>query len=243
MIDTEHLHRVRTIVDRDNGTEISDGIQERDPDTLFPLQAALGYDIAQNLFIGKANLLVEGVSDLLYVTIMSAVLEKAGREHLANSIVIVPVGGADKVATFISLLKGNKLKVVCLLDTIVDPAAKQRLEDMVRRKIIKESAIRFCGDYVLPSRPADVEDFFTKEDYLKIFVAAYPEHKGLSLTKLDASIPKIVQQISGALSRERYNHYRPANTLATMGIGADYFQKQTLDTWEAVFKDINKRLD
>lgn len=38
-----------------------------DPDTLFPLQAALGYDIAQNLFIGDRNILVEGVSDLQYL--------------------------------------------------------------------------------------------------------------------------------------------------------------------------------
>ena len=33
-----------------------------DRDSLFPLQAALGYDIAQNLFVGPDNLLVEGTS-------------------------------------------------------------------------------------------------------------------------------------------------------------------------------------
>ncbi|MGD0745302.1 MAG: AAA family ATPase, partial [Verrucomicrobiota bacterium] len=210
MIDTAHLHRVRTVVDREKGASIADGIQERDPDTLFPLQAALGYDIAQNLFIGKANLLVEGAADLVFVTVMSAILEKAGRERLADSIVIVPVGGADKVATFISLLKGNKLKIACLLDTMTDPAAKQRLEDMVRQKIVKESAIRYCDEFVSPSRPADVEDFFTKEDYLKLFIAAFPERKGLSVTKLDASIPQTTQQLARAIGRERYNHYRPA---------------------------------
>ncbi len=37
-----------------------------DSDTLFPLQAALGYDIAQNLFVGPDNLVVEGTSDYVY---------------------------------------------------------------------------------------------------------------------------------------------------------------------------------
>ena len=43
-----------------------------------------------------------------------------------QDITIVPVGGADKVATFISLMRGNKLKIACLLDTFTeqsDPSA------------------------------------------------------------------------------------------------------------------------
>ena len=60
MIETEKLNQVRTVLEKDDGTHISESVQEKDPNTLFPLQAALGYDLAQNLFVAKKNLLVEG---------------------------------------------------------------------------------------------------------------------------------------------------------------------------------------
>lgn len=59
MIPSNSLERVRTVFEEDKTSVISNSIQEKDPNTLFPLQAALGYDIAQNLFVSNKNLLVE----------------------------------------------------------------------------------------------------------------------------------------------------------------------------------------
>ena len=67
MIETDKLNKVRTVFEKKDGTTILDSVQEKDPNTLFPLQAALGYDLAQNLFVSKKNLLVEGISDLTYL--------------------------------------------------------------------------------------------------------------------------------------------------------------------------------
>jgi hypothetical protein len=90
MVVTEHLERVRTCFETDEGTIISESIQEKDPNTLFPLQAALGYDIAQNLFVSKNNLLVEGPADLIYLTLLSSILETEKRTFLKENITIVP---------------------------------------------------------------------------------------------------------------------------------------------------------
>ena len=113
MIESDNLEKVRTVLETEKGSVISDSIQEKDPNTLFPLQAALGYDIAQNLFISKHNLLVEGASDLLYLQVMSSLLQSLGRTGLNDKITIVPTGGLDKVSTFISLLRGSDLSIVC----------------------------------------------------------------------------------------------------------------------------------
>lgn len=54
MIDSLKLNEVRTVYDTQNpkvGSVVSDAVQEKDSDTLFPLQAALGYTIAQNLYV------------------------------------------------------------------------------------------------------------------------------------------------------------------------------------------------
>ena len=40
MIETDKLNKVRTVFENKDGTLISDSVQEKDPNTLFPLQAA-----------------------------------------------------------------------------------------------------------------------------------------------------------------------------------------------------------
>lgn len=242
MVETEHLDRVRTCFETEEGTTISDSIQEKDPNTLFPLQAALGYDIAQNLFVSKNNLLVEGPADLIYLTLMSSLLETEKRTSLNDNITIVPVGGLDKVSTFISLLRGSKLNVACLLDTFTDQKGKQKVDDLIRHKIIKEKNIRFFNEFSNNGKTAaDIEDLFDKEEYLKIFNAAFDkEHPVIKLADLDNSIDTILKQINKAIGKDRFNHYRPANKLNQLGVGKSYFKTQTLNNFEKIFSEVNK---
>jgi predicted ATP-dependent endonuclease of OLD family len=240
MVDANALHRVRTIFDGEHGSTISESIQQRDADTLFPLQAALGYDIAQNLFISKNNLLVEGPADLIYLTVMSGVLESVKRVGLKEEITIVPVGGLDKVATFISLLKASKLNIACLLDTFTDQAGKQRVEDLIRVKIIKEKNIRFFDEFSSVHGEADIEDMFEKSEYVAFFNAAFTEFKDINLSDIKNADKRIIPQINLLIEKDRFNHYRPANQLAKQGAKAADFKPSTLDRFEALFKVVNE---
>ena len=243
MVDSGKLHRVRTVVETDNGTKISDSIQEKDPDTLFPLQAALGYDIAQNLFISKNNLLIEGVSDLIYLTIMSNILDASGRTGLRENITLVPTGGLDKVTAFISLIRGQKLKIACLLDTFTDHKGKARLDNLIQKKIVQKNKIRFFDEFSsIDSNKADIEDLFEKEEYLKIFNVAFSEHKDLKVKDLDINTKQIISQINKALGIKNFNHYRPANELNKMSIDPSFFSSATLNRFERVFKAANSLL-
>jgi predicted ATP-dependent endonuclease of OLD family len=245
MIDSNRLDRVLTIVETQYGSLISDTIQEKDPNTLFPLQAALGYDIAQNLFISKNNLLVEGPADLLYLTVLSNILEGNGRIGLKDGVTIVPVGGLDKVATFISLLRGSHLNIVCLLDTFTDSKGKQKVDDLVLSKIIKERHIRFFDEFSQNgSNQADIKDLFSKEDYLKIFNHAFLSEFGeIALPDLNPSIQPIIIQLNKKINRDRFNHYKPAMKLTQLSPDISFFSIETLDNFENSFKEINKLFD
>ncbi|OGH04190.1 MAG: hypothetical protein A2W22_02975 [Candidatus Levybacteria bacterium RBG_16_35_11] len=242
MVESEHLDRVRTCLETEEGTIISDTIQEKDPNTLFPLQAALGYDIAQNLFISKNNLLVEGPADLIYLTVLSNILETEQRTFLKENITIVPVGGLDKVTTFISLLRGSKLNVVCLLDTFTDQNGKQKVDDLIRYKIIKDKNIRFFDEFANNgAKTADIEDLFAKGEYIKLFNEAFDKgYSKIEVAHLDTSIETIVKQINKIIGKERFNHYRPANKLNQLGVDKKYFSAKTLDNFEKMFNEINK---
>jgi ABC-type uncharacterized transport system ATPase subunit len=241
MISSDKLQRVRTILETDKGSVISDSIQEKDPKTLFPLQAALGYDIAQNLFISKKNLLVEGVSDLIYLQYMSAILESAGKTGLPHDITIVPTGGLEKVATFISLLRGNELQIVCLLDSYTDPKGKAKLDNMITPKIISQKNIRFFNEFLNDKKRADIEDLFIKNDYLKLFNKAFEKkYAGVKIENLNADIEQILIQINQYLQTDHFNHYIPANQLSKSGFSINDFDNETISNFEKVFVEINK---
>ena len=239
MISSNKLNRVRTVLETDSGSLISDSIQEKDPNTLFPLQAALGYDIAQNLFISNKNLLVEGVADLIILTTLSGVLEKENRTSLSNDITIVPTGGLDKVATFISLLRGAELNIVCLLDSYNDIRGEAKISNMIKEKIIKKNKVKFFHEYLEGYDKADLEDLFVKSDYLKLFNLAFSgKYDEIKETNLNSDIKQIIIQINKRINEDRFNHYLPAKEIINKD--KDFFNSQTLDNFEKVFKDINK---
>lgn len=238
MIDSLKLDQVRTVYDTQNpnvGSVVSSALEEKDSDTLFPLQAALGYSLAQNLYISEKNLLVEGISDLVYLSHFSTILNEMGREGLNGKITIVPVGGAEKVATFISLMRGNELNCVCLLDTFTEQKAKVNLQKMVEQKLIADKKILFA-DAFTDFQYADIEDLFTKADYLKLFNGAF--EKDITIEQLD-NTKSIMSQLKRLNGNKDFNHYSPSRFMMEH-IGEIQFDSKTLETFEKVFNVVNR---
>src|SRR5262249_26730351 len=150
-------------------------------ESVFPLQAALGYSIAQNLFIAQKNILVEGPTDLLVLQHMGALLEGGGKPGLGNAIP-VPVGGLDKLATFVALLGSNQLKLVVLHAR--RDAPHQKPYDLVRQKLIERKRVLDFPMFIdaAPSE-ADIEDLLPADAYIAAFNQAYAvELNGVTLT-------------------------------------------------------------
>lgn len=243
MVQADRLHRVRTVFSDLDTSTVSESIQQKDPNTLFPLQAALGYDIAQNLFISKKNLLVEGVSDLMYLTQLSEYLKSIDRIGLNDDITIVPSGGLDKVASFISLLRGSKLSIFCLLDSFTDQKAKSKLDRMISEKIIADKNIKFFHEFLKDRVKADIEDIFSNDEYLKLFNLSFNgQYSEIKETDLDSNIEGILSQINKVINKSRFNHYLPAKSFTMSTEYCEQLSKETLERFENIFKEINKQL-
>lgn len=250
MVESNRLYRVRTVEDRENeGTVVSDTVSKSDAKTLFPLQAALGYSIAQNLFVSKQNLLLEGVADLAYLQTMSAILEANGRTSLREGITLTPVGGLKKVSAFVSLFGANELEMVVLHDF-------EGREDVNLKQVIQEKLLtpKHIIHYALyrddTSLPTDVEDLFDPGLYLSYFNKAYSDKLNGRVVKVDdlPSGDRIVERLNRWLAAESiqlkvnggFNHYLPARTFAAYppeSVGASL-----MDRFERLFKDVNKLL-
>lgn len=225
MVESDHLDKVRVVEDRPKeGTKVTGELAGSSEESLFPLQAALGYSIAQNLFIAKKNVLIEGPADFLLLQRMSAMLESQGKSGLTEGV-FVPVGGLDKVATFIALLGANKLQLVVLHDRGSGPL--QSLESVVHQKLIQRRRIMDYSMFRTPdNQETDVEDLFPEALYVSAFNETYAkELKGTSLNVSDlGQHPRVVERINRWLESKGiallkdggFNHYRVAQTLLPM---------------------------
>src|SRR5207247_2088390 len=119
------------------GTKILNDILDATDDSLFPLQGALGYEIHQSLFVGPNSVVVEGVSDLLYIQTISGILQSKQREGLSPKWTITPVGGAEKVPTFVALLGAQRgLNIATLID--IQRKVHQMIENLYKRKLLEK---------------------------------------------------------------------------------------------------------
>lgn len=263
MVDASNFDRVRIVEDRstmadgslnvdEQGTKVFTEVLEADDASLFPLQGALGFDIAQSLFVGPNCLIVEGVSDLLYIQVMTSLLQSEGRIGLDSRWTITPVGGSDKVATFCALLGAQEMLNIA---TLIDRANKdaQKIEKLYTSKLMSKKQVLTYADFT-GQQEADVEDMFELGVYLSFVNGEYASFlpKKLTQAALKSQRPRMTQHFEDYFEAnpltegQRYNHYRPARYLAEKS-GA--LQKaitksaKTMDRFEEAFRRLNALLN
>lgn len=256
MIHSDRLHQVRIVEDKEKiGTTVSENLSGSNPKTIFPLQAALGYSIAQNLFISKRNLLVEGPADLIYLKHFSEALEAVGRTGLRDDITIVPTGGLDKVATFVALLGGNSLEFAVVYDHSGKP--EPHIDTLIREKLLPaKSALTYAKFTMTPKTkgaphatlvPSDVEDMFSVGTYLDLFNATFVDKLGgqkiaeKDLPTGDRIVERLNRHLATASITIRpsggFNHYSVASYLASHPPKKS--DSVALDRFEDLFKSVN----
>lgn len=258
MVDALHFDRVRIVQDRgidtdgelpreEDGTKVFTDVLEAGPDSLFPLQGALGYEIYQTLFIGPNNLVVEGVSDLLYIQTVSGILQSKGRAGLDSRWTITPVGGTSKVPTFAALIGSQKnLNIATLID--YQKSDQQMIENLYKKKLLKKSNVLTFADFT-GTTEADIEDMFDEHFYIKLVNDEFSEALGAVIKVSDLTNPasRILVKIEDYLETNPlktgvvFNHYRPARYFAE-NVSTSTIPDATLGRFETAFKALNKLL-
>lgn len=260
MIDARHFDRVRIVEDKSidskeplplerSGTRVFRDVLDAGEGSLFPLQGALGYDIAQTLFVGPNSLVVEGSSDLLYLQTMSALLEVDGRQGLDRRWTITPVGGSEKVPTFAALLGAQKgLTIATLID--FQTKDQQSIENLYKRKLLHKNHVLTFAEFT-GTTEADIEDMFDVGFYLKLVNAEYAKDlpKKPKASDVKKGHPRLLVRLEEFFKANplkgtaQFGHFRPARYFAE---NATTLKKAisaaTFDRFEAAFKKLNALL-
>ena len=254
MVDPQHFDRVRIVQDLSvetdsdalpgerEGTKVITEVLEATPDSLFPLQGALGYEIHQTLFVGPNCLVVEGASDLLYIQTISASLQARGRRGLSADWTITPVGGANNVATFVALIGARTtLNVAVLID--FQTKDQQSIENIYKSKLLKKRNVLTFADYV-EGNEADIEDMFDSAFYLKLVRGEFGISLGVG--DLSATHPRVLRRLEQHFESSlrpdevQFNHYRPARYFSeNIGSLEAELSEETLDRFQQAFDALN----
>jgi hypothetical protein len=253
MIDNDNLLGTRTVEDVTTaggevvGTKVSEEVLSVDRDTLFPLQGALGYDIAQSLFIGEHNLLVEGPSDLLYLKWFSRELAKQQRVGLDRRWVICPTGGVDKITSFVALFGGRDLHIAVLTD--LGKGQKGKVKTLKESNLLKQGHV-FTADMFTKQDEADTEDIIGRANYVALVNKCYDLTQTLPAKKPGKASMRVVEEVEAHFATlppnaPQFDHYTPAVCLVENGdemakLMSDF--DGALDRFEQLFKELNALL-
>ena len=201
MIDLEKLHRIRLVQDMDGvGTVISDDPVHNDKETVFPLQMALGYQMAQTLFLSPHCLMVNSPSDLIYLQVLGDMVAAESGIRIDPRWVIIPVGSTDNLATFVTLLGENYVSVAVMMD--LTPTNKEKIEAINRKNELDgENPVKWVQ--VTRVRDADIEDLFDPKIYLQLVNLSYAKQLDQTLTmkSITESNPRIVERLKAYFAK------------------------------------------
>ena len=250
MIDTDNILGVRTVEDKQSasgailGTKVGDKVLSTDADTLFPLRAALGYDLTQSLFIGDHTLLVEGSSDLLYIHWFSRELQERGRTRLDPRWTVTPVGGIDKFGSFNALFGGNNLHVAILTD--YHQGEKRKVNNLEESGLLSAGHL-FLANQFTDQAEGDIEDMLGREFYVELVNQCYQlKEEAIPREREDSPPQRAIKEVEDhfrttATKGPEFDHYTPSVYLVEHG--SDFRESENLETGLARFEKLFKGLN
>lgn len=242
MVDGDHLENVRVISEneKDGTAEVSEDVWPKDEDSLFPLQAGLGYALAQTLFYSKRQLIVEGLSDYWILKAASEILSTRKMSSLRKDAVIVPCGGVSKLFPLASMLLGHEIRLAILLDC--DEPGIRKGKEAETRLLVK---CLFMNKFAKKEK-AEIEDLFPETIYLDAIKEAYPDIKmPIDFNEEEKKIQCIAKRVKAAFERMGYTFekWRPARVILDwIQEKPEIIPNKTLTKFESIFKEANNIL-
>ena len=200
LIDPQRIHRVRPVVESESGISVvSNDTWPDDRDTIFPLQAAAGYQMMRDLFQHRRNVLVEGLSDYLYIYAFSLALVAKGKSGLPDDVHVVPCGGTKMVTQIAALFLGEQLRPVVILDA--DSAGRGRRNSLLKNLYAgHERAIIGIDEILGVTTNCEIEDLLDEGTLLGALKEIVG--KSLSLAAEDRTAGTLPDQIAHAAQRK-----------------------------------------
>ena len=202
--------------------------------------------MVRGLFRHKKNVLVEGMSDYLYLHALNLHCHALGRHGLPDDIYVTPCGGTKLVGHLASLFLGQEVRPIVMLDG--DDAGRVRRDALMNELYAgHEKAVLMLSE-VIAHEECEVEDIIGEAAILPVLEDLVG--KKITLDKDDRGKSSLAAQIKRASERqgvELLDAWKPevARRIVVTWSTTDPkdMPADILDRAEALFKELTERFD
>lgn len=177
LVDMDNLANVKAVyVDSETGrTKVSSNLRSNDTDaekSIYPIHAALGLTVSDTLLLGCLPVLVEGVSDQIYLSLIKRYLIGKGKLQYSKEIVFIPTGGVKGMGPVSKLVssRDDMLPFVLLDSDKTGKAYFKQLSDGRYRdeknKLIEVAQFLKEGEY-------EIEDLIPAKSIIQLIDRMY----------------------------------------------------------------------
>ena len=198
LVDPMNITRTKVVFADQNGkTNISDNlkIKKNAQKSIYPINSAIGITISDTMLIGTKPIIVEGVSDQIYLTYIKRQLMKQKDFNLEKELIFMPVDGTKNIKPVVAIITGKEEELpVVLLDADVAGKEKKKTLEKNLYKDNKDKLILVSDFLHTKVEESEIEDLM---DYDIIVEAVNREfHSDIEDFEYDNSSSKnIIQQI------------------------------------------------
>jgi len=172
-----------------------------------------------------------------------------GREGLSPKWTITPVGGADKVPTFVALIGSQRsLNVATLID--FQKSQARVIQNLYKRKLLRKTHVLTFAEFTSKAE-SDIEDMFEPAFYIDLINDEFQKELAnpVNVANLNLANPRILVSLEEYFVAHplktgmAFNHYRPARCFVeSIAKLSTQISTGTLDRFEAAFRALNTLL-
>jgi len=218
MIDLDHPERIRVVREGPEGTKVDYDILGGGGDSKFVLQSALGMNYAKSHLVSQRNIVVEGVHDYWLISAFDNLLIRLNMDSLPSDALITPSASARHAVTLTTFMIGQKLNVVCILDS--DNEGNECKSDLVNKWLVrisdKRAAVIQINDILSTSGLNTVEDLLPESIYtnaVKELYEALLRQSGVKRIIFPSSQQPILKKIEGYLSTHGITNFKKGSVM------------------------------
>ncbi|MFV0479461.1 MAG: ATP-dependent nuclease [Anaerorhabdus sp.] len=174
LVDSMNITQTKVVYfDNDGITKISDDLQINKTfakKSIYPINSAIGITVSDTMLIGCKPIIVEGVSDQIYLTYIKRYLMKNENFISTEELVFMPVDGTKNIKPVVSLITGNSDELpFVIIDN--DVSGKEKEKSLKKNLYAtEESKILNINNFMISeTEDAEIEDFMNKIEIAESF--------------------------------------------------------------------------
>lgn len=199
LVDSMNITRTKVVYSElDGRTNISDNLKIKKKaaqKSIYPINSAIGITISDTMLIGTKPIIVEGVSDQIYLTYIKRILLKNDLIKYEDELVFMPVDGTKNIKPVVSIITGKEeVLPIVLVDN--DVSGKEKKKSLEKNLYIEDKNKLLSVDQYTHKKieNAEIEDIMDENIIADAFNREYhSEYEDFEYNS--TSKKSIVQQI------------------------------------------------